>query len=340
MPDLTIAIPIGPYHESVVARAMDSVKAQTVPVAGVAFHDDGAKGAGYARNQMLAQVKTPFVAFLDADDWLEPEFANVLLEATTSAGLRYVYSDWYEDTIQVERGVQKHVEAAHEAPDRCYCFENGWQVHLVTAVIRTDWLRAINGFDELLPGMEDTDMFHRLHDAGHCGQRVGVPLVHYGGFGERSKTFELRADRLDIKEKIGRKYNRGSAMPCCQGEGVKNEGPFGEQQPGDVLAELLGPPRITVGIESRRIYPRQGYGARCWVDPRDAMRDPMRFKLVPQAVSAPKVETPPLQSAGEIAEAFEGWRTDGAHVYLPQNDAPPPTVVRATPTQLRKLAGY
>lgn len=333
MPDLTICIPIGPYHEQIVTRAMDSVKAQTVAVAGVAYHDDGAKGAGYARNQMLSQVRTPFVAFLDADDWLEPEFASVMVEATASAGLRYVYSDWYEDTPQ-------HQEAVKEAPARCYCFDNGWQVHLVTAVIRTDWLRAIGGFDETLPGMEDTDMFHRLHDAGHCGQRVPVPLVHYRGLGERSRTFEARADRQDIKEKIGRKYNRGSAMPCCQGEGVKNEGPFGEQQPGDVLAELQGPPRITVGIESRRIYPRQGYGARCWVDPRDAMRDPMRFKLVPQPLASPKVEQPPLQNVGEIAETFEGWRTDGAHVYLPQNDAPPTPIVRATPSQIRKLAGY
>jgi glycosyltransferase involved in cell wall biosynthesis len=310
VPELTICIPIGPNHEGVVSRAMDSVKRQTVPVLGLAYHDEGGKGTGTARNALIAQVTTPFVAFLDADDWLEPEFASLMVEAAKVADQRYVYSGWYEENREVH------------APDRCYCFDNGWQVHLVTAVIPTEWVRAVGGFDEDLPGIEDTDFFHKIHESGHCGQRVDVPLVHYSADGARSMAFRARSDRFDIKAKVGQKYNRGTAMPCCQGDGIKNEGPFGEKQPGDVLAEMLGPLRITVGVESRRIYPYVGYGAQVWADPRDIAREPARFRLIPQVIAqSPKIETPALTNAADVAEIMEGFRYDGPYVYLPQNES-------------------
>ena len=333
MPDLTIAIPIGPGHEELAERAMDSVRKQTTPVTGLAFHDGDGQGTGYARNQLLAKVRTRYVAFLDADDWLEPTFAARMMTALKQVEGEnvYVYCDWYEST---PRG-----ELAHAAPDRCYCFDNGWQVHLVTAVIPAQWAHDVHGFDEGLPGMEDTDFFHKLHEAGHCGRRVEGCLLHYTENGKRSLSFRTHPDYLAIKERVGKRYHK-EAMSCCGGDAVQNSGPFGEKQAGDVLVRVNGAAFIRyVGRRSGRIYPEGvGHGALMWVDPADIEGDPARFQrvarvptLAPEATPAPTV----LRTNAEVAEFANAHRHE-AHV--PQNAQ---TVQkRLSPVEMMKLAGF
>lgn len=322
MADLTIAIPIGPGHEQTAERARESVKAQTVEVVGLAWYDQTGKGAGWARNQLLAKVETPYVAYLDADDWLDPTFAERMLAAQAGAGARYTYSGWYETTPVGETEVKP--------PPSCYCFEanNWWQTHLVTALLPVEWLRAIGGFDEALPGMEDTDLFHRLHEAGHCGLAVDAPLVHYTADGRRSRTFQARADYLEIKEQIGRRYHKPT-MSCCDGDAATNPGPFNQRQPGDVLTMVLGASFAKyVGRQSGRIYVNMGHGQLAWAHPADVLSDPVRFRLV---------EQPPLESAEQIGAVMQ---QQVRRNITSAASTPAPRSGSLSATQLAKMAGF
>lgn len=348
MPDLTIAIACGPGHENVVKRAIDSCVAQTSHMLYGVLEDKAGKGTGWARNQLLQRVTTPYVAFLDADDYLSPEFAQTMLGAAYENPTRYIYCGWIADEMGQE----------FSPPDRCYCFDNGCLVHPVTTLLRTDWAREIGGFDETLPGMEDTDFYLKLTGAGHCGYRLDMPLFHWSSATPDSRSFKFRqrADYQDIKLRIGQKYNKGAAMVCCGGPAKKNEGPFGEKQAGDVLAHMLGTPLLGgyVGRHTRRIYPgNAGYGDLVWAHPGDVHMDPQKFMLAqpPQApqviVSAPSQHTvsatpdqPVVTSAAELADVLQSTVRDGNDVYLPQNEAKPVDATKIRPSALRGLARF
>jgi hypothetical protein len=344
MPDLTIAIPCSPKHTQIVERAVASCVAQTAKVLYGVWPDKDGKGAGWARNRLLDKVTTPFIAFLDADDTIEPDFAARMLAAAYENSAKYVYCGWYADEMGANGQPQ-----AFSPPERCYCFDTGCLVHPVTAVIPTNWARAIGGFDENLPGMEDTEFFLRLTAAGHCGYRLDEPLFHWTpavANESRSWLFKQRPDYMNVKKRIADKYNRGVPMPCCGGPGKKMEGPYGSKQDGDVLAHMLGTPLLSgyVGRVTRRIYPgNAGYGALVWAHPGDVQADPQRFAFAaPPAAPTMVVEAnlpPAVSSAADVAAVFEGYARDGNDVYLPQNDTPSLTGGRITPSALRKLAG-
>ena len=74
MGDVSIVIPVATYHKDLAARALASVQVQTAPCIPIVIQDTEGRGAGWARNQGLAQVQTPYVVFLDADDEITPTF--------------------------------------------------------------------------------------------------------------------------------------------------------------------------------------------------------------------------------------------------------------------------
>lgn len=348
MPDLTIAIACGPFHKDIVKRAVESCEKQTARVSYGVWPDEQARGTGWARNQLLSRVTTPFVTFLDADDYLESDFAARMLEAAYENTSRYVYCGWLAD----EMGANGKPQPI-SPPDKCYCFENGCLVHPVTALVPTAWAREVGGFDENLPGMEDTDFFLKLTSAGHCGYRLDLPLFHWTPATEKSRSFIFRnrPDYLEIKRRIGDKYNKGLSMPCCGGKSQKNEGPFGEKQPGDILAHMLGTPSLGgyVGYRTRRIYPGVGYGDLVWAHPADVAADPRKFApaeppAAPQVIVSTTVqassEPPAISTAEQLASVMQGYAREGNDVYLPQNAAPQSPAARMKPSQIRKLAGY
>src|SRR5512146_417934 len=97
MTNITVVIPIGPGHADIARRAIASVETQTERCALLPIYDPDGRGAGWARNQGLAKVSTPFVVFLDADDWLDPAFADRTLAVRRPR--HYVYTDWYNDDV-------------------------------------------------------------------------------------------------------------------------------------------------------------------------------------------------------------------------------------------------
>lgn len=265
MPNLTILTPISLDHRAVFAQAEASVLAQTIPVLHFAMLDTHSRGPGYIRNRLLEQVTTPYVSWLDSDDWLEPTFAEIMLKYARS--YRYLFSDWIQDGQPIK---------AHAKP---FCVG---RFHLVTAVYPTDVIRAVGGFDENLRGMEDTELALKVMARGVCGVRIPRALVHYRRAGGRSHDLHKSGEIDALQAEIDRRYG-GIRMPCCGDNTPIPITPEGEQRPGDVLAQAQwGGNHPVYGKATGRYYGRTSWPKTVWIDPRDAQASPREWQVVPE----------------------------------------------------------
>lgn len=294
---LTFVVACAPYHAEIVVRAIASVNAQSLPCACIVVHDGAQLGAGWSRNVGLSQVETPFVAFLDADDWIEPDFAEKCLRAYD--GARYVYTDWRLEDGGVVR-----------APKCAWDADGSW--HVLTVLLPTVSVRAAGGFDERMRGGEDTDLFWHLTRAGLCGKRLPEALFHYGKHGRRGKAHVESPDHEAWRFEILRRYG-DKPMACCVDEVITAQFGPGDAQPGDVLANLLREGgRTFVGSATGRFYRKIGNAHQLWMNPADIDAAPMEFARV--------VELPPAVSEQSIADfralsrKVMGTKSDG---YVP-----------------------
>ncbi len=195
-PLVSVIIPVGPGHAAAVTDALDSVQAQTFveweaivvndtgdaldltpwPWARLIDEYPGSAGAGAARNLGLRRARAPLVLFLDADDLLHPTALETMVRAYVASDGRYVYSDWATladdgrwDSDVTARTVEDYSQRAMLAGLR----------HAVTALIPTEWVRSVGGFDAALKCFEDWDLYCKLAIMGMCGHRVSTPLLIY-----------------------------------------------------------------------------------------------------------------------------------------------------------------
>lgn len=253
---------------------MRSVQAQTVACSLVVIEDADSKGAGWARNRGLEQVKTPFVAFLDADDELDPRFAEItlgILEQYAQAHVvpRYAYTDWY--------GVDN---AVFQAPEPCVAWTEK-TYHLVTTVIPTDRARLIGGFDEMLGGVEDADFYLRLRLSGVCGLHINAPLMSYREGGQRSVQARQNGDEAQAQAYISSRYGGYNLMGCCGDDTQGSLEPTTEPSPGDVLVQAQwGGNMVKRGVVTGRLYPRTSSPRLLYVNEADAAMMPHLFKRI------------------------------------------------------------
>lgn len=281
--DVTIVIPIGNGHEAVAERAIASARSQTVPCKIVTVYDKNLRGAGWARNQGIKQVDTRWMVFLDADDILEPLFVERTLSVARAN--RYVYTGWYEDS------------RIKSPPERAWC---GGTWHVITTLLPSDLVRSVGGFDESLPGAEDTDFYIKIVTRRYCGIRLDEPLVHYINTPDaRSKQFRAGSLHDATMDEITRRYS--GLMGCCGNMEIEDV-PVGEKQPGDILAMALwGGNRRETGRATGRHYPRTGNLKTAWVDPRDVDAAP---HLWVQVLEPSVDDVPVLHGVAAIAGAF------------------------------------
>jgi hypothetical protein len=281
MSEVTFIIPIGPAHQELAARAIASAQAQTVPCEVLYQLDTQQRGPGVLRNQMLMRTMTEFVVFLDADDWVEPTFVEeTLAEYRRIGGNAYIFTDWVNARNEVIEAPCKN-GPDHQpvsTPDlKPYC---GGTWHTITALIPTAWARAVNGFDEQLPAVEDTDFFLKLCTTFRCGHRLARPLFHYSPAGGRGLNFHNSPDLDRVMGELTLRY--GGKMGCCGGDATVVL-PIGEKQPGDVLAMAMWHGnRSEFGRITRRHYPRISYPRTAWVDPKDVAQSPQLWQPVDQ----------------------------------------------------------
>lgn len=338
-PFITFVIPTAPYHEAAAEHAIASCLAQTILCRVVVSYDAERRGAGWARNRGLEQVSTPFVSFLDADDWIEPDFAEKCLLAYD--GWRYVYTDWWG--WGYDAATSAYIPERKNAPCRAWINE---QPHIITTLLPTNFVRHYGGFDETMPFCEDTDFYIKLQRNGLCGKILPLPLFHYGKEGKRAQQqfvdgYEPETGNRqytpkyhEIMRLIRTRYE-GLTMPSnctdCGGNPLDiPDAPIGEPQSGDVLAEALWMGnRQERGRMTGRLYPRTGNHKRLWVDPRDIDAAPTMFARVielPPPVSGDDLKAF-RQFSADVREAFGGSARDTTQepvpAYVPQGEAAP-----------------
>lgn len=261
MPEVTVILPVAPYHLDIAERAITSVRVQTVPCALVRVDDPDRRGPSWARNRGLEQATTPFVVFLDADDWLEPNFVERCLSVWTPG--HYVYTHWFEG------------EVVKEAPIDPWCGNGAW--HCVTTLLPKYAADAVGGFTSL-PGGEDTEFYWAItRQYKVCGIRLAEPLFHYGEHGQRAKAFKDSDQYPVVMDGVLRRYGR---MGCCADQVVQLKTVEGGQ-PGDVLARAIwGGSMVRIGPASQRKYPKGGNGSLMMIDPADAQARPSWWQIV------------------------------------------------------------
>jgi glycosyltransferase involved in cell wall biosynthesis len=205
---ITIVIPCFNYGRFV-RRAVDSAMAQQDADVRIVVVDDGStdgrspdacracaadrvriicqenRGLPAARNTGAAGAATEFLAFLDADDWLEPWFTRELAAAVRaeeaagrSADLSHAYGQ--QRMAEMGRGMIWHV------PDWDPVLLMATNLHPPTALIRRERFESVGGYDETMrEGYEDWDLWLRFAERGWRGVRVRRPVYvwrrHSGG---------------------------------------------------------------------------------------------------------------------------------------------------------------
>jgi hypothetical protein len=262
---VSIIIPYAPYHTSIVEQAIAAARSQSLPCDVIPVEDMMGWGAGGTRNHGVYLSDTLFVYFLDADDTIRPDTIERMVGMYRKHS--YVYSD---DT---------QGDSLHQTPDCGAWLDGTW--HTVNALVPTAAFRAVGGFDETLPALEDLDFFLRLQAYGVCGVRCPHPLVRYTAGGQRSYTFSQQPDYKQRKLDLYKRWVGAAKMGCNCGAAVSGVVPDGKEDT-DILVTALYTPRQMGGSVTGRLYPRPrgANNYQIWVDPRDVEAKPNLWQPV------------------------------------------------------------
>ncbi len=276
---VTVLIPYTPLHKPLSVRAIESIKCQSVKCDWIA--GESPKTPAVLRNHAL-EVASEFVVFLDADDWLEPDFVEQCLEVYQEG--HYVYTGYYMGHQVV-------------TPPACNPFAES--NHLVTTLYPTEAFKYLGGFDEYLPGSEDMDFYLRSAQVGVCGLLCDKPLLHYTGNGQRSESYALSPFYIETQDLIWqRNGGKGVAMSCCGQPGQPANSDPGEKLEGDVLVESLwAGKRKEVGHVTGRVY-RGGNRDKIWVARQDVEAMPSLFRPVPDVKKMSPTRAAVLKASG------------------------------------------
>jgi hypothetical protein len=147
--DVTVVVPtIGPRIE-MLRQARESIWNQTLLTRRLVVQEDVAhEGAAATRHKGLMRVRTPWVAFLDDDDLMQPDHLEKLLRHALDTGADYVFSwFWTSPSRRVPLG------ATEAEPDLCdpfpvTHFTDPWdpaapRQTTVTTLVRTELAREV-----------------------------------------------------------------------------------------------------------------------------------------------------------------------------------------------------
>lgn len=173
------------------APASDATRELVASFAGVRYALEPRPGLDFARNRALAEARGDFVAYVDDDATVDPEWLTGLAEALTenpdaAAVTGLVLPSELETPAQIvfegrggfRRGFEKlRYEGEYRPGNPVYPCGAGIFGAGANMVVRRDVALQLGGFDEALdtgpplPGGGDLDMFYRVI-------RGGFPLVY------------------------------------------------------------------------------------------------------------------------------------------------------------------
>lgn len=216
--------------ERFLRESLDSLYAQEYESVDVVFVDDGSTdgsaeiaqsyeglryihqenaGLAAARNTGLAHARGEFLAYLDDDDILMPQKLRIQVEHLVDhPEIGCVLG---RQEIMLEPGV--------EAPDwltRDTIYGDLDGIPLVSAMIRTEALRSVGGFDASYRFAEDRDLFVRLREHG-IEIAVLPDIVLRRRFHGENMNFRMRPEKhpllRSLKAKIDRERAAGTDQP-------------------------------------------------------------------------------------------------------------------------------
>ena len=213
----------GPRAQSLVVAAgstdgtQDALAARGVPSI---CHPAGGLGSGRARNAGLAQVTTPFVAFVDSDDLLVPGALDRLVAALGTApqapfafgfGLAASHepAGWTPEgllapTPAERRGLAAAIYARNFVPSS-------------GAVVRTGAARAIQGYDPGLVYSEDQDFWLRLARPAEPVFAGGLVSIHRRHTGNRHVSARAKQDDDTIGSRASTDPRMAANEPARRG---------------------------------------------------------------------------------------------------------------------------
>lgn len=257
-PVVSVIIPVGPAHVSLVRDAVDSVDAQffrnweciVVNDSGMPLPElptwvrimetaSPASGVAAARNLGIRAAKAPTFLPLDADDYLQPFALKAMVEAYIEHR-DIIYSDMWEDPkVEGEFSI-------YEFPDYDANRLTHGTLHCVTALTPKSAWEKVGGYDESLPAWEDWDFQIKCADAGICSRRLAAPLWVY-----RKHTGLRRDDNLlkfeESKQGILSKWSslwegRKELMACRSCSGKATIHPASAMASGQSQARVASQP--------------------------------------------------------------------------------------------------
>ena len=232
----TVVIPVGPGHDIFLQDCLDSLASQTflnfdiivVNDTGERWLDDTGKvinpylqgfpyvrildgeeqtGVAAARNRGIAASTTDLFILLDADDYTQSLFVELMVKAQRAFG-GWVYSDWYD-----QDGQRKESEEWNASR-----FINKMLGPSTGIYPKAAW-KFVGGFDEEAAGWEDYVFQLALFSAGVCGSRIPEPVFtyRYHTGSRREVDFENGGELIQyIKNKFSSLYDGGETFMGCR----------------------------------------------------------------------------------------------------------------------------
>lgn len=125
------------------------------------------KGVSYARNQALKWVKTPYIQFLDADDWLLPEKFEVMLKHCTNevdlvySEARYYRANFNQLLYSMHLPDKKWMPGCSGKNVISFLIRNNI-MPINAPIFKASLIDRFGCFDEKLTGLEDWELWLRF----------------------------------------------------------------------------------------------------------------------------------------------------------------------------------